>query len=560
MPVKGKVLNIEVGDRLTKVCLSIPKGKSYQIKHSFMFQTPDNAVADGFLSAPDVMAAELKSQLEAHGLNDAKNAVFALTSGKVATREVTLPPVTDNRIKAIVDSNAGDYFPVDLAKYHVTESLLERTEKGENAGCRVLVFAAPLSLLENYFAMAEQTGLHVMAIDYSGNSQYQALRSLSGEGVSMFVNVDCNSSVVTFTQNGRLLLQRTFTFGGDELVLGYMNASGKAPTDYVDALHECSTQEPEFIRSGVMSPAEVSDSLSRLVSNIARSTDYYNSNHWDMQVEHVVLMGPCSHLVGLREMVANATGVTTDYLDDIPGVASFANEADSASFYISCIGSSIAPLDFIPPQFTQDKKAKRGKEKSEKNMLRDGAIVCGVCLVAAVALSAASMAGYSSARKEKAALEQQIADLQYVRDVYNTYISYQAGADALIALDAGIDSPNDALNAFITELEEKMPSQILVLSATCTRESVVLNATTPTYAEAAETLVQLRSFESLSDVQVSSITQETDEAGGSYVSFSVTAAYGVNPYLNSMNPYAVAPVATEAPAPEATDDVTADVG
>ena len=559
MPVKGKVLNIEVGDRLTKVCLSMPKGKSYQIKHSFMFQTPDNAVADGFISAPDILAAELKNQLTSHGLGDAKNAVFALTSGKVASREVMLPPVKDSRIKGIVDSNAADYFPVDLSKYHVTESLLERVEKGEGAGCRVLVFAAPLTLLENYFAMAELAGLRVAAIDFSGNSQFQALRGLNGEGVSMFVNVDCNSSFVTFMQGGKLLLQRTFTFGGDELVLSYMNAAGKSQSEYVDALHECSAKEPVFVGSGVMSASDVSDNLNRLVSNIARSTDYFNSNHWDMQVENVVLMGPCSHLVGLREMVAGATGVSTAYLDDIPGITSFANEADSASFYISCIGSSIAPLDFIPPQFAQDKKVKRGKEKSDKNMLRDGAVICAVCLAAGVALSVVSITGYSSALKQKADIEQQIADLQYVREVYDTYISYQAGADALIALDAGIDSPNDSLNAFIGELEKKMPSQIIFLSATCSRESVILNVKTPTYAEAAEAIVQLRSFESLADVQVSALARQTDEAGGSYVSFSITAAYGSNPYLNSVNPYAAAPAASETPAPEATEAVT-DVG
>ncbi|NCC68540.1 MAG: pilus assembly protein PilM, partial [Clostridia bacterium] len=89
----AKVLNIEIGDRLTKVCLSIPKGKSYQIKNSFMFQTPDNAVADGMITAPDILATKLREKLMEHDVHETKTAVFSITSGKVATREVMLPPV-----------------------------------------------------------------------------------------------------------------------------------------------------------------------------------------------------------------------------------------------------------------------------------------------------------------------------------------------------------------------------------------------------------------------------------------------------------------------------------
>ncbi|MEG1633688.1 MAG: pilus assembly protein PilM [Oscillospiraceae bacterium] len=523
---KGKALNIEVGDRLTKVCLSIPKGKSYQIKSSFMFQTPDNAVTDGNITAPELLAAKLSEELALHELADTKNVVFALTSSKVASREVMLPPVKDNRIKGIVDSNAADYFPVDLSKYHVTYSLLERTESGENAGCRVLVMAVPLTLLETYFILAEQAKLTVQAIDFSGNSQYQALKTLDDESVTMYVNADCNSSYISFMQNGTLLLQRTFTFGGDELILSYLSASDRSGDEYVAALHDCSAAEPEFLKNGLLRPLDVTENLSRLVSSIIRSSDYFNSNHWDMQVENVVLMGPCSHLTGLMEMVANGTGLPTTYLDSIPGITSFANEADSASFYISCIGCSIEPLDFIPPQFKTDKKKNRkNKVKSDEDMLRDGAIICGACLLVALILSAVSLIGYSSARREKADLEQQIAELQYVRDIYTVYLQYQAGADALTALSDGIASPNDSLTAFIDELESKMPSQLLLLSAACAREGVIMNITVPTFEDVAVVLVQLRSFESIGDITISSATQETDDAGITNVSFSVSCAY-----------------------------------
>ena len=61
-----------------------------------------------------------------------------MASAKVASREVLLPPVKDNRIKTVIETNAADYFPVDMSNYRVSYSLLERVT-GDNPGCRVLV-------------------------------------------------------------------------------------------------------------------------------------------------------------------------------------------------------------------------------------------------------------------------------------------------------------------------------------------------------------------------------------------------------------------------------------
>jgi hypothetical protein len=110
-------------------------------------------------------------------------------------------------------------------------------------------------------------------------------------------------------------------------------------------------------------------------------------------------------------MVANSTGLETALLEELPGIASLANVAESASFYISCIGSSVAPLDFMPEQFMADRRASR-KKREKKESIVGGSVICALCLLAVLALSSMSLLNYMSARKEKAALESQIAELQ----------------------------------------------------------------------------------------------------------------------------------------------------
>lgn len=70
-----------------------------------------------------------------------------------------------------------------------------------------------------------------------------------------------------------------------------------------------------------------------------------------------------------------------------------------------------------------------------------------------------------------------------------------------------------------------MPSSILVLSATCDSKGVTMNITVPSFNEAAVVISQLRSFDSIAVIQVSTIAEKKDEAGATTASFSVSCGY-----------------------------------
>jgi len=532
MTAKAKVLNIEIGDRLTKVCCTVKKKRTYQILESFMFQMPDGYVTDGVVENPEALAGVLRAQLDAHGLGDIKNVIFALSSGRIASREVKLPPMKEKLIADVIRTNATDYFPVDLTNYHVTYSLVE-TVKGAEPGCRVNVMAAPVSLLAGYFNVAKAAGLSIQAIDASGNSHYQALKGIGEKSVTMYIDVDCTGSFVSFMQGDNLLMQRTFAYGGDEMIARYMVMSGKSADQYLEALRELTvdTGIPVAVPAPV-SEQEVETSLGRLVSSVARSIDYFNSNHWEIAAQQIVLMGPCGKLVGLRELITAATGLPTMYIDELPGAVAMTNSAENASCYISCIGSSIKPVDLMPQTLVT-----KGKPEKNEQSMRSGVFCCSALVFLAIVLSAFAIFKYQEANRQLEDTKSQIESLEYAEDVYLTYLSYQKGQAAVQTITGLAEQPNSRLTEFYKELEKKMPSSILLLSATCTNEGVSMNVTTGSYTDAAAVIKQFRSFESISVVDVTSVSRADDERGGERVSFSVTCTYGTNPYLNGTNPY-----------------------
>lgn len=513
----AKLLNIEAGDRITKVCVSVKRGKTFQILDSFMFQTPDGAVQDGQIVDAAAMAESLTAELARHNVTDAKNAVFTLTSAKVASREVMLPPVKDNRIKAVVETNASDYFPVDMSKYRVSYNLLER-KTGETPGCRVLVMAAPRLLLESYARLAEAAGLQIEAIDFCGNSQYQVLRGLAGEGVTMYVDVNVTNTFVTFMADGILLLQRNFSVGGDELISTAMNAAGRGDSEYLKTMRDAG--EDAFLGQ-YLDEAQRYESLNRLVSGVARTANFFKSDHAETPVTQVVLMGTCSRLAGLRDMIAHEIGLETVLLHDVSGIQFVANSAEGVSAYISCIGSLVAPLDLLPEEL----RAQRKKKRQEGDPIRTGALICAALSVLGVGLSAFAIICYYSAVSHQQQLENRIAELSYVENTYNTYLAYQSTDASLQVVGDYANDANSRLVLFMRELERKMPSSILLLSAVCDSEGVTMNVTVPGLEEAAVVISQLRGFESVAELNISAIAESAGDTGITTASFSVSCAY-----------------------------------
>lgn len=540
----AKTLNIEIGDRLIRVCCTIPKRKGSRILDCFMFQTPQDCVSDGVIEDVETLAEALTRRLEEKGLSYVKNVVFSVSSGKIAAREVKLPPVKDKMIASVVATNAEEYFPVDLSGYHVTHSLLERASVPEKH-LRVLVMAVPISLLEGYFALADKTGLTIRHIDSSGNSQYQVLRSLDEQGVTMYVEVDCTSSLVSVMKDGKLLLQRSFAFGGDELVLHYMRTAGKSAGQYVEALKELTLNVPSTVGAPAVTEEEVEANLGRLAGSIARSVDYFNSNRWDAHIQKIVLMGSCSKLVGLRELVVASTALPTVFLEDVPGAAEMTNSIESANSYIGCIGANLEPVNFMP-----DSLRSKGRVLEKKETLTAGILICVILIVGGLAFSGIAIINHSVAAKELREMQEEIEQLTPAEDVYFTYLSYQQGKEAVDTITSMTDRPNANLVAFYEELETKMPSSILLLSAVCTNDGISMNVTVGSYTDAAAVIMELRGFESISLVEVSGISRDSNEAGAQRVSFSINCAYGTNPYLEGINPYGnmILPEPEESPA------------
>lgn len=527
-----RVISIEINENATKIIEAEARARNPRVYKSFMVNTP-GAVLDGMVQPTEAYVEALHEAIAKQGIKTNK-VVFSISSTKIASREVTVPYVKENKVGEVIQAKAEEFFPVDLSDYKVSHTLLGdvEDEKGQKKR-KALVLAAPLNLLKGYYDLADSLGLVVEALDYSGNSLLQAVRKNCDEGVQAVAKIDENSTMVIIMRDGAVVSIRNIAYGVNDAIQ-IIKSKGKRligsdeGDDYKNALSDL--RENIYIREDDGSRkldariGEVTSSLESLVNGIARVLTFYNSRSGDYTIEHLYLTGVGGSFRGMHDFLQGRLGLpvsTIKSVEDLTLPRDF--YAKALGDYIAAIGAMINPLDFM----MTDRKEQQEKTKvaAVKDYMPIAIGVAGLSVIIALVLALTSLIPYQKAIKEQKRIAKRIEELKPVESVYNTYIASQgiwADSENMYELTR---NHNDELVAFIQELEQKMPSDIIVLSMIATGDDVTLNIDVSSKESAAKVLQQLDDFKTVEITSTTGLIDVKDEFDTRVVKFTVKCIY-----------------------------------
>lgn len=506
-----RVLSVEIGNSLTKVLEVDYRVKNPKVYRCASFITPEGMVGDGSVTLSQQFVESFKRCLAENKIKT-KQVVFSITSSKIANREVAIPKVKENRIKALVETNAADYFPVNISDYELGYSILSGKDE-EGSQLKLLVYAAPNKMLQGYQEIATACGLTVVGYDHGGNSLYQVVKEECGEGVQMVVKVDETTTLISILQNGRLVLQRNIAYGVDAIIEECMDSNGMR---YQEAL--AMLRKSDLVSEEEAGP-QTEETINFLVNGILRVVDYYKSKAQNAQIDRICMTGLGADVVGLDERISEGLGTEIEVLKAAQGF-NIEKQFKGISFgeYIGCLGAAVSPIGFV----TEEK----GEEKSGGNNLGGiAALVFVGGIVISLALAMASLFPYLSEKKDNEEKKLYLSSLQYIEGIYNDYATAKAEYDYLTGLQAATMNRNEEMVAFIEEMEEKMPSNIRVVSMICDETSVTLSVEVSNKNEAASVVDTLAKFDSLATVYIGSINETISDEGIKTVTFTVQCTY-----------------------------------
>jgi type IV pilus assembly protein PilN len=544
MAMNNRVLSIEIGNSFTKICEMDYKVKKPKVYKVLTVETPEGIVVDGMLQPTQDYADHLANALGTNGIRT-KKVIFTISSTRVASREVQIPNVKASKIEALVKTNASDYFPVDLTQYEIGHYLAGGL--AENGKLRVMALAVPKALLNSYYQLAQMCGWEIECFDYSSNSLYQILRDEKSEKVTMVIKIDENSTIVTVLSAGKVLLQRTVAYGVQDAI-DTMIASGAYSVN--DPMSAVERFQKKTCLNRVLHPGDkvweenagrwededagnvevtaarqkITASLEPLIVGVSRVIDFYDSRNSENPIEKSYVTGLGGSFSGMSKLFTNCLERkvhTLSEMDDKIGMSKAIRSTRPAA-YISCLGAVLAPVGLIDKS-TQKSKGLTVVSGTNYTFVSVAVLVLGVIL--SIAMAATSVTRYLGNVAQNAVLQARVEELQPARAVYNEYLTAAAQYDKYKYLYEYTENPNENLVDFINELEQILPSSFYTNSFSSDLDGISMSVTVEGKEAAARTILNIRNMKSISDVQISNITDSKNELGESAVTFSITGTY-----------------------------------
>lgn len=544
MAMNNRVLSIEIGNSFTKICEMDYKVKKPKVYKVLTVETPEGIVVDGMLQPTQEYADHLVNALGTNGIRT-KKVLFTISSTRVASREVQIPNVKANKIEALVKTNASDYFPVDLTQYEIGHYLAGGL--AENGKLRVMALAVPKALLNSYYQLAQMCGWEIECFDYSSNSLYQILRDEKSEKVTMVIKIDENSTIVTVLSAGKVLLQRTVAYGVQDAIDTMIASGAYAVNNPMSAVERF---QKKTCLNRVLHPGDkvweenagrwededagnvevtaarqkITASLEPLIVGVSRVIDFYDSRNSENPIEKSYVTGLGGSFSGMSKLFTNCLERkvhTLSEMDDKIGMSKAIRSTRPAA-YISCLGAVLAPVGLIDKS-TQKSKGLTVVSGTNYTFVSVAVLVLGVIL--SIAMAATSVTRYLGNMTQNAVLQARVEELQPARAVYNEYLTAAAQYDKYKYLYEYTENPNENLVDFINELEQILPSSFYTNSFSSDLDGISMSVTVEGKEAAARTILNIRNMKSISDVQISNITDSKNELGESAVTFSITGTY-----------------------------------
>ena len=417
-----KILSIRVEEKTTLI-VHMDYGTPTPMVYGCMrVSTPQGAIEDGLIKDAFAISRRIKKACEEKQIKT-RDVIFTIGSSKIANRQVTIPSVPKQKIQEVVEAKAHDYFPVDVNNYTFAYSSHgEERETDEGKLLDLLVFAAPNSLIESYYTLAEALDFNIVALDCDGNSVFQIMKRQSPEGVAMSIQINRLSTLINIMAGDKLLLQRVVPYGISS-VTDFMMSDPSFHVDSYEAAFDLITSHQVLLQSfdydenntsvSYKKRIEVTESLNSLFSNIIRVIEYYNTRDKEHPITEIICSGAGASAVGIHELLNSELGIHTSTPKDLQGVK-FAKKIvlnRSILQYVGCFGACFEPVGFVPKDMIIKAKG--------KSTIYMASVIFGAAAVLCIIMAAISFFQVMSANNTQTELETKIAGLKPIEDRYN---------------------------------------------------------------------------------------------------------------------------------------------
>ncbi len=300
---------------------------------------------------------------------------YAISGQAVFTRFVKLPPIQDDNIEQLVTFEAQQHVPFPINEVVWDYELIEGGEDKE-----VVIVAIKGDALDEINDTVNESGMSTAEVDVAPMALYNAYRAAYGapEQPTLLIDVGAKSSNLLYME-GKRFFTRSVAIGGASISAAIAKEYN---VPFPDAEHHKISAGLVALGGGHTETMEESvaalamvirNALTRLPAEIARTTNYYRSQHGGSAPTKVLLAGGGANLPYTLEFFNEKLNIPVEYFNPLANVAIgkgvdtelLQREAHTMGELIGLglrgIGKSTINIDLVPAAVEVTRAADRRK-------------------------------------------------------------------------------------------------------------------------------------------------------------------------------------------------------
>ena len=321
----GELAGVDIGTREIRVAQVKLAGAVPEVVAVGRFPTPPGVFTNGLRS--EQLATALKQAVASAG-TPVEEAVTAIGGGKVIIRHINLPVMPEKEVETAVRWEAERHIPVATDEMILRHVVLGEVVAEETRQLHVLLVAAPLKTVREYYNLFQQAGLRLAAIDLQAFALWRVFvgsYKTPPSGTVAIMNIGATTTQFMVVREGRITLVRNIMVGGDAVTKALCDTCGvdfavaqrmkEEEGEILAALEEvAATGEPAKVQIDFAIRA----GMGELVREVRRSLSYYQSQHRESPVDRIILCGGGAKLKGIAAYLTEELGIPADM--GLPGV------------------------------------------------------------------------------------------------------------------------------------------------------------------------------------------------------------------------------------------------
>ncbi len=301
---------------------------------------------------------------------------YAISGQSVFTRFIKLPPIEDDNIEQLVTFEAQQHVPFPIDEVIWDWQLLEN-DTGDK---EVALVAIKGDALNDMNDIVLEAGLGTAEVDASPMALYNALRYNYPEleETTLLIDIGAKTCNLIYLE-GKRMFTRSVAVGGASITtaiakdygVSFSEAESQKCSNGMVALNTAHTSELDEATAALATV--IRNALGKLPAEIARTTNYFRSQHGGKAPKHVLLAGGGSNLPHIADFFQEKLRLPVEFFNPLKRVSvgkgvdvdQIASEAhllgELVGLALRGIGKAALEIDLVPDTVSRERDVERRK-------------------------------------------------------------------------------------------------------------------------------------------------------------------------------------------------------